>query len=702
MKNIFIFLISLFCFFAKSQSNSSLTKKNENQYLLKWGDYYSSNGQEEKAIKLYSENEKDLTANQRRILSKFLQNKGDISQAAKVLKPLLETKKVSVLDYYNYASLISDNKKLSDEYIEKATELKIESNFKKNLKSTNDSYKLKNLNMNSDKSEFGAIILDSNDPMFYFLGNQRQRIKNLTTENQVYNIFKANFDFDSLNTSGISELDLRFNSKYQDGPLALDRINKILYLTRSSNKIDKNKEVQLDLYQLPFEDIEKKMPIPLSINIDGYSTLHPSVSPDGKRLYFASDRPNGFGGMDLYYVALEKGVISGQIQNLGKDINTSEDEVFPFLYDNDILFYSSRSTNKKLKLMIALNRFANRWESKVLEKPFNSEGDDFSLSINKKYKTGFISSNRKGGKGDDDIYSFKFIPNLKGENDKYEFKKNDTLVVGFNNVLKNDLDLMFSEDPLIEIIPLEAKLVQGTSKGNLIFNSNGSFLYVQDSDKKGNDFFTYQITGSGINSENIIVELVPRKIDFKGVFRPIYYKFDKSNLEIDYKQRLDSLVISLNEYPDLNLEISSYADCRGSSIYNLKLTEERNQTILNYLKSKIFNPKRISTIAFGESQIQNNPGYEYAIVISSSKSKKNAIISLEKFEKLKKEVIIEQTEKNFHVLAGKYQSYREARKYLNDLNQMGYKGWIKKSHCYQSLESIHQSNRKTTFKVTLN
>ena len=125
MKNIFIFLISLFCFFAKSQSNSSLTKKNENQYLLKWGDYYSSNGQEEKAIKLYSENEKDLTANQRRILSKFLQNKGDISQAAKVLKPLLETKKVSVLDYYNYASLISDNKKLSDEYIEKATELKI-------------------------------------------------------------------------------------------------------------------------------------------------------------------------------------------------------------------------------------------------------------------------------------------------------------------------------------------------------------------------------------------------------------------------------------------------------------------------------------------------------------------------------------------------------------------------------------------------
>ena len=110
------------------------------------------------------------------------------------MKPLLETKNVSVIDYYNYASLIPQNKKLSDEYLEKATKLKIVSKFKTNLKASNDSYKLKNLEMNSDKSEFGAIILDSNDPMFYFLGNQRQGIKKLTSENQVYNIFKANFD----------------------------------------------------------------------------------------------------------------------------------------------------------------------------------------------------------------------------------------------------------------------------------------------------------------------------------------------------------------------------------------------------------------------------------------------------------------------------------------------------------------------------
>ena len=203
MKNIFILIISLFCFFAKSQSNSSSQKKNENQNLLKWGDYYSINGQEEKAIRFYSQNENNLTANQRRLFSKFLRNKGDLNRAAQVLKPLLETKKVSVIDYYNYASLIPQKKKLSDEYLEKASKIKIESKFKKNLKTSNDSYKLKNLKMNSDKSEFGAIILDSIGPMLYYLGNQRQSIKKLTTENQVYNIFKANFDLDSLDRKSV-------------------------------------------------------------------------------------------------------------------------------------------------------------------------------------------------------------------------------------------------------------------------------------------------------------------------------------------------------------------------------------------------------------------------------------------------------------------------------------------------------------------
>jgi hypothetical protein len=699
MKNIFIFLFTLICFFGKSQTSSTISKSNKNENSLKWGDYYSINGEEEKAIKYYSINESNLSSEQRRAFSISLQNRGYLARAAEVLEPLLETKEVSIIDYYNYASLIPENKKLSDEYIEKASKLTFDSNFKTDQKSIETSYKLKNLSINSEKSEFGAVFLNLDNPTLYYLGNQKQRVKRLTAPNQVYNIYKGILNLDSLNLEMVTELDLRFNSKYQDGPLSFDYQRESLFLTRSSNKLDKNNKIQLDLFQLPFEEIEKKIPSPLSINVDGYSTLHPSISPNGKRLYFASDRPGGFGGMDLYFVTLEKGDVTGVVTNLGADINTSKDEVFPFLYENDILFYSSRTTEKGLSIMLAINRIENRWESKLLQKPFNSDGDNFSFSIVKKYKIGFLSSNRIGGKGDDDIYAFDFITNLKGEKDNYNFKRKDTLVVGFNSVLKNDLSLMLTEDPLIEIIPLEVKLINETLKGDLNFNTNGSFWYVPDPDEKGKDSFTYQIIGADNNSENIIVELIPEKIDFNGVFRPIYYKYDKYNLETDYKPRLDSLVIKLNEYPDLNVEIASFADCRGSSEYNLKLTEERNQTILNYLRPKISNPERISAIAYGESKVENNPGYEYAIVISSFKNKNKAIAYLEKLNDLKNEVIIEELDSNFRVLAGVYQNYKQAKNAMINLNDKGYKGKIYVSKCRSSSESFHESNRKTTFKV---
>ena len=699
MKNIFIFLFTLICFFGKSQTSSTISKSNKNENSLKWGDYYSINGEEEKAIKYYSINESNLSSEQRRAFSISLQNRGYLARAAEVLEPLLETKEVSIIDYYNYASLIPENKKLSDEYIEKASKLTFDSNFKTDQKSVETSYKLKNLSINSEKSEFGAVLLNLDNPTLYYLGNQKQRVKRLTAPNQVYNIYKGILNLDSLNLEMVTELDLRFNSKYQDGPLSFDYQRESLFLTRSSNKLDKNNKIQLDLFQLPFEEIEKKIPSPLSINVDGYSTLHPSISPDGKRLYFASDRPGGFGGMDLYFVPLEKGVVTGEVTNLGPDINTSEDEVFPFLYENDILFYSSRTTEKRLSIMIAINRIRNRWESKLLQKPFNSDGDNFSFSIVKKYKIGFLTSNRIGGKGDDDIYAFDFITNLKGEKDNYNFRRKDTLVVGFNSVLKNDLSLMLTEDPLIEIIPLEVKLINETLKGDLNFNTNGSFWYVPDPDEKGKDSFTYQIIGADNNSENIIVELIPEKIDFNGVFRPIYYKYDKYNLETDYKPRLDSLVMKLNEYPDLNVEIASFADCRGSSVYNLKLTEERNQTILNYLRPKISNPERVIAIAYGESKVENNPGYEYAIVISSFKNKNKAIAYSEKLTDLKNEVIIEELDSNFRVLAGVYQNYKQAKNAMINLSDKGYKGKIYVSKCRSSSESFHESNRKTTFKV---
>ena len=137
------------------------------------------------------------------------------------------------------------------------------------------------------------------------------------------------------------------NSIFQDGPASLDIKRNIFYITRSSKTFGKDNLIQLDLYYIPFEKSTGKIAIPLTINGQNYSSMHPSVSPDGNRLYFSSDRPGGFGGMDLYFVEILKDNQLGKPVNLGPDINSSLDEVFPLSFSKNILFYSYNNNNNQ-------------------------------------------------------------------------------------------------------------------------------------------------------------------------------------------------------------------------------------------------------------------------------------------------------------------------------------------------------------------
>ena len=112
----------------------------------------------------------------------------------------------------------------------------------------------------------------------------------------------------------------------------------MLYLTRTTNKVRKTKNIQLAIFQIPLDKFGKEMPKILELNFDGYSSIHPTISSDGKILYFSSDRPGGYGGMDLYYVNIEDDKIAGEITNMGPDINTKNDEVFPFIFQISIFF----------------------------------------------------------------------------------------------------------------------------------------------------------------------------------------------------------------------------------------------------------------------------------------------------------------------------------------------------------------------------
>ena len=699
MRNVFFLLMCCFSVFGFSQTNIISEDLFSSKNNLDWGDYYFLNGDYKRASQFYSKNTNELSIDQIRVYAQALQNTGNFEQAIQMLEPIIKSKEVSVYDVYRYASLLNKNPDKAKEFLERAEKLNFNPENKVSKEEDKKSYKLLNLDLNTDKSEFGATLL--NDNSLYYLGEQKKKLKKKIAPNQVYNLYQTTINIESLSIDSLYELDVRYNSMYQDGPLALDPVSKILFMTRSSNTVNRNQKIQLDLFQIPFQDIEKKLSTPLSINVENFSSLHPTVSPDGKRLYFTSDRPGGYGGMDLYFVPLENGIISGEVINLGPDINTAADEVFPYSFAKDVLFYSTRqNAEKKLSIQIAINKISNRWKRSSLTYPFNAEGDNFSFSLDKKSQVGFLSSNRSGGKGDDDIYAFRFNPSLEGERDTYEFNLSDTLIVGFNHVLKNDLDLMLSKDPLIEILTLKTSLTMGVSQGKLLLNKSGTFWYVQETKQAKKDSFAYRIESSTGSSKDIIVELNPKRLDFNGVFRPIYYKYDKSNLDTDYQPRLDSLVTTLNENPMLKVEISSFADCRGSKEYNLRLTEERNQTILNYVSTRITNPDRISGKGYGESQIINNPTYEYAIVIASFKDKNNASSFLEKLPIHQKKSFILESDNLYRVVVEVYDYLAQATTALISLKRDGYEGWILPSECRKTLEKVHQMDRKTTFKVT--
>ena len=252
---------------------------------------------------------------------------------------------------------------------------------------------------------------------------------------------------------------------------------------------------------------------------------------------------------------------------------------------------------------------SNRWTTDVLKDNINSKSDDFSFGINQKLKIGFLSSDRKDGIGEDDIYAFKFNPRLAGVEDFYEYKFSDTLVVAENSVLFNDLEFIHSIDPLQKLYKKEVKLKSLPQNGKVLFNENGTFLYKSEIDSTYKDSFSYILKSESKTSEPIMVYLSAVKKQVNEIelkqFESIFFDFDKSEILPKYKERLDKVVEFLNKYSQVSLELSSYTDCRGSNSYNLKLSNRRNASVVDYIRNRVKNPERVSGKGYGEKGFIN-------------------------------------------------------------------------------------------------
>tara|TARA_B100000686_G_scaffold355291_1_gene472099 strand:- start:21682 stop:23664 length:1983 start_codon:yes stop_codon:yes gene_type:complete len=608
-----------------------------------WADYYYFNQQYNKAISLYNQNLDSLNIEQQRNLGFSYMKTNLQSNAVSTYRVITDNNSAGVVDYLTFAQLLPSDSKLANEYREKAKRLYIhqpdilenDSMVYKTRFYSSISTKFNPFPNNTSEDEFAPILVDKlynpsdhysdgNKIEFYYVNSSKMKdesslkLKRIKSESPIYNISKAVIDTlygeiieDELFPEGI-------NSNLQEGPASYAPEIEKLFFTRSISKADSDLKYQLNIYQVkfPLEEDIKPIPEPLFDLNGNYSNMHPTYDSKNRWLYFSSDRPGGYGGMDLYRAFLNDDGVFEEPENLGVDINTESDEVFPFIYTQDVLFFSS---NRKLGLgkldpIMATRIIDNRWSIEVLGVPFSSEDDDFGFYLDSTTKLGFISSNRDGGKGKDDNYYFVSKPKISGVTDNYLFDS-DTLVKSFDGVIKNDDFLMISEDPLNSLVKKDVVLYQRPNNGTVNLNLNGSFWYIARNQEVKRDTFSYYLESSYSKSKPINVYLErkpPEKLVLEAepiikvnyIFRPIFFAFDSKEILNEYKERIDEVVEALNLYPDMVIKINGYTDRRGKSEYNLRLSNQRAKSILAYIKSRIENPERITGIGFGETKVE--------------------------------------------------------------------------------------------------
>lgn len=711
MKRLFISIMILF-------SGALFSQKKQ----LDWASYYYFNKDYSNALTLYSKAGDSLPLDALQKQAKAFVNSGDITSALQVLQQIVDNPMAVIEDYYLFAQLLTDNPKLASEYREKAAQLPIPYQslwqkdsllYKKRFKEV-VSQEVSPLDLNTEEAEFAPVLIptEKGPSQLLFVTSrkmegEKKKVKRILSQYPIYNLAKATLD--TRQTVGaVSLFELGLNTVLQDGPVAYDSVRKTLYLTRSADKRDSQGVIHLDLYRIQYPDSQAKVPTALSVNSKGFSSMHPAYDAINKRLFFSSDRPGGYGGFDLYVAQqLPDGTFLAPV-NLGKDINTKANEVFPNWVLGQ-LSYASKSDQGigGLDIWLAEERMRNRWKKDILGAPYNSPADDFGWTYDAALNLSIQTSSRKGGKGDDDLYTVVPMPFLKGVEDEYDYIISDTLVVGDNGVHSNDEVLLAQQNPLHRFFKRSYELVS-TPKGALKWNKNGSFLYFNPVVESVKDSFYYRIRSSYGASDpvKVVVRRKDKSIsnlpeDIKTTFAPVYFDYDNADLLIQYKSRLDKIVKAMRQYPKMIVRVNSFTDSRGKSSYNMRLSKERHETMIAYIEKELNETGRLTGVAYGETQVPGNELKNYLLYGGSYGAKSNAEKEMARYIKAGYNSFLDRTTTSlFRVVVASFESFREANKTLQKLeSEWGIKLWVDKSPVNKFGEEFHRQQRKVTFEL---
>ena len=535
--------------------------------------------------------------------------------------------------YFRYAQTlksVGDYKKadeMMDKFYQKdgsdnrAKIAKSQKDYLSEIKKNSGRYRIENAGINSEFSDYGTAFYK--DELVFTSARDTGGIssrKHSWTNQSYTNLFGSKVT-DNGNFESPEKFSKSVSSKYHESTPVFTQDGNTMYFTRNNfnngkKGRDSERTILLKLYKATKDGDKWTNVTELPFNSNEYSVAHPALSPDEKTLYFASDMPGSMGSSDLYRVAINADGSYGTPVNLGNKINTEGRETFPFVSDNNELYFASDGHPGLGGLDVFVTKLSsdgNIGTIKNVGEPVNSKMDDFAFLIDTKTKNGFVSSNRKEDNlGYDDIYKFTEILPIP--------KDCEQLLTGI--VVDEESQEPIANARVVLYDSTENKLKELTSdaEGKYDFGTVECDTKLKIRAEKPS-YNTNEITvtipkESGTTNSKVALELTEKPLTVGRDLRDalgidiIYFDLDKSNIRPDAAVELAKILEVMKEYPNMHIDVRSHTDCRQTAKYNEALSDRRAKATIAWLVKNGIDKNRLTGRGYGESQLVNDCGCE--------------------------------------------------------------------------------------------
>ena len=442
---------------------------------------------------------------------------------------------------------------------------------------------------NSRRGEFSPMLAGDKYDQLYFASSRSKdkdaKVSAITGQNN-NNLFLVKQDEKGAWLAPV-ELEDEVNTEYDEGTPSFSPDGNTMYYTYCAQ--DPEGPRTAEIYISTRSSAKWGKGTRATIVKDSVTALgHPSISPDGKYLYFVSDAVGGFGGKDIFRARVA-GNDFGPMENLGEEINTPGAEMFPYVRDSVTLYFASNGHPGMggLDLFKATQDSTGKWNVENLGAPINSMADDFGITFAGKEERGFFCSNRNDARGYDHIYSFE----------------RPTITIFIEGIV-NDVDEYPIEDATVRIVGKDGLNVKVPVKkdGTYRVELERDIRYVMMASARGYFNQNYELhTGPEEKNETYIVDFFLSPISKPVVIDNIFYDFDKATLRPESKKALDEMIKMLNDNPNVTIELGAHTDRKGTDQYNERLAQRRAQSVVDYLIAGGIEAARLEAKGYGES-----------------------------------------------------------------------------------------------------